>query len=231
MGRHKFEEIKTIVTKEMVFSLFDLRPGDKRRLKIARFNDPNIAPHIYLRFLYAYGKFPNNDEVPQYFVKMLIAEFRLHMDPDYTDTRSPFYGAGKGRTYERPDSLRDVEYSQPEPRLVVPQPRVISFPEEFQMTSEVASRVRAQIKEHVMAALSGVEIGLHNSASSTNMDDNSFDDYSDDALRFMSRSELEKYAACCRDMYKSIKAQENRRTDLVRKYGLIIELTKDTFTV
>ena len=105
MGHHKFEEIKTIVTKEMVFSLFDLRPEDKRRLKIARFNDPNIAPHIYLRFLYAYGKFPNNDEVPQYFVKMLIAEFRLHMDPDYTDTGSPFYGAGKGHTYERPDSL------------------------------------------------------------------------------------------------------------------------------
>ena len=73
MGRHKFEEIKNIVTKEMVFSLFDLCSKDKRRLKIARFNDPNIAPHIYLSFLYAYGKFPNNDEVPQYFVNMLIA--------------------------------------------------------------------------------------------------------------------------------------------------------------
>ena len=57
----------------MVFSLFDLRPKEKIRLKIAKFKDPNIAPHIYLRFLYAYGKFPNNDEVPQYFVKMLIA--------------------------------------------------------------------------------------------------------------------------------------------------------------
>ena len=73
MGRHKFEEIKNLVTKEMVFSLFDLRPKYKRRLNIARFNDPNIAPHIYLRFLYAYGKFPNNDDVPQYFVKMIIA--------------------------------------------------------------------------------------------------------------------------------------------------------------
>ena len=73
MGRHKFEEIKNNVTKEMVFSLFDLQPEDKRRLKIARFNNPNITPHIYLRFLYAYGKIPNNDEVPQYFFKMLIA--------------------------------------------------------------------------------------------------------------------------------------------------------------
>ena len=38
-----------------------------------------------------------------------------------------------------------------------------------------------------MAALAGVEIDLNNMASSTNMDGNSFDDYSDDALIFMSR--------------------------------------------
>ena len=30
MGRHKFEEVKKVVTKEMVFSCFDLRPGDKK---------------------------------------------------------------------------------------------------------------------------------------------------------------------------------------------------------
>ena len=105
MGCHKFEEIKNDVTKEMVFSLFDLHCEDKRRLNIARFNDPNIAPHIYLRFLYAYGKFPNNDEISQYFFKMLIAEFQLHMDPDYTDIGSPFNGVRKGHTYECPDSL------------------------------------------------------------------------------------------------------------------------------
>ena len=74
------------------------------------------------------------------------------------------------------------------------------------MTSEVASRVRAHIKEHVMDALVGVEIGLNNMASSTNLHDNSFDDYSDDALIFMSRSELEQYATYCRDMYKCVKA-------------------------
>ena len=100
MVRHKFEEVKKVVTKEMVFSCFDLRPKDKKCLKIARFNDPLIAPHIYLRFMCAYGKLPNNDEVPQYFVKMMIAEFRFNMDPDYTNTRSCFYGADKGRTYE-----------------------------------------------------------------------------------------------------------------------------------
>ena len=76
----------------------------KKCLKIARFNDPLIAPHIYSIFLCAYGKFPNNDEVPQYFVNMLIAEFRFNIDHDYTNTGSSFYGAGKGRTYERPDA-------------------------------------------------------------------------------------------------------------------------------
>ena len=100
MGRHKFEEVKKFVTKEMVFSCFDLRHEEKKRLNIKRFNDPLIAPHIYSRFPCAYGKFPNNDDVPQYFVKMLIAEFWFNMDPDNTDTGSSFYGAGKGRTYE-----------------------------------------------------------------------------------------------------------------------------------
>ena len=88
----------------MVFSCFDLQLEYKKCLKIVRFNDPLIAPHIYSRFLCAYGKFPNNDEVPQYFVKMLIAEFWFNMDPNYIDTGSSFYGAGKGRTYERPDA-------------------------------------------------------------------------------------------------------------------------------
>ena len=73
MGSHKFEEVKKVVTKEMVFSSFDLWHEEEKSLKITRFNDPLIAPHIYSRFLCGYGKFPNNDEVPQYFVKMLIA--------------------------------------------------------------------------------------------------------------------------------------------------------------
>ena len=63
------------------------------------------------------------------------------------------------------------------------------------------------------------------------MDENSFDDYSDDALIFMSRSKLEKYAAYCRDMYKRVKAQENRCIDLLHRYGVIIELTKHTFII
>ena len=104
MGRHKFEEIKKFVTKEIVFSCLDLWPEDKKCLKIAIFNDPLIAPDIYSSFLCAYGKFPNSDEVPLYFVKMMIVEFRFNMDPDYIDTRFSLYDASKGRTYDRPDA-------------------------------------------------------------------------------------------------------------------------------
>ena len=76
------------------------------------------------------------------------------------------------------------------------------------MESEVAISMREQIKDYVMDELVGVEIGLNNMESSTNMDENSFDEYSYYSLSFMSRSELEKYATYCRDMYKCVKAQE-----------------------
>ena len=47
---HSYNEVKSRVTKEMALSLFDLQSKDKKRLKIARFNDPNIAPYIYEKF-------------------------------------------------------------------------------------------------------------------------------------------------------------------------------------
>ena len=57
----------------MDFSLFDLWLKDKKHINVSRSNDPKIAPFIYEKLLYAYEKFPNNDEVPQYFSKMLYA--------------------------------------------------------------------------------------------------------------------------------------------------------------
>ena len=75
IGIHAYNEVKSRVNKKMALSIFDLQPEDKKRLKIARFNDPNIAPHIYEKFLYAYGKFQNNNEVLQYFVRILFTQF------------------------------------------------------------------------------------------------------------------------------------------------------------
>ena len=145
----------------MVFSCFDLQPKDKKLLKITRFNDPLIAPHIYSRFLCAYGKFPNNDEVPQYFVKMMIAEFWFNMDPDYTDTWSNFNGGGKVHTYEWTDARRDVQYRSLMPWLVHPHFRFIDLPEELETTSQIERGVREEIRDRVGAALAGVEFDLH----------------------------------------------------------------------
>ena len=54
------------------------------------------------------------------------------------------------------------------------------------MTSQIARGVREEIKEHVGAALSGVEISLHSISSTSSMDAGPFDDYSDDRLKSMS---------------------------------------------
>ena len=67
------------------------------------------------------------------------------MDPNYTDTGSKFYGAGKGRTYERPNAMRDVGFRPPTPRLAPRPPRVVTLLEELALISSVASQMREKI--------------------------------------------------------------------------------------
>ena len=117
---------------------------------------------------------------------MLIVEFRFHMDPDYTDIGSIFYGAGKGRTYERLDARRDVHYRHPMPRLVQPHPRVIALQEELETPSQMERGVMEEIRYLIGAALAGVEISLHSISSASSMDASPFDDYFDDHLKSMS---------------------------------------------
>ena len=78
----------------------NFKEGPKQKmLKVQYFKHPEIAHHLYDRFLAAYGRFQWNDEVPHYFVRFVYAFF-LNMKPDCTDAPSKFYGVGKGRTYE-----------------------------------------------------------------------------------------------------------------------------------
>ena len=88
------------------------------------------------------------------------------------------------------------------PQLVQPHLRVIYFPEELEMTSQIARGVREEIRECVRAALAKVEIDVHTISSPYSMDEGPFDDYSGDRLKSMSRLELEQYATNCRDNYK-----------------------------
>ena len=69
-------------------------------LKVQYFKHPNIAGHLYNRFLVVYGKLLWNDEVPHYFARHFYAEFFMDMHTDYTILPSNYYGAGKGQTYD-----------------------------------------------------------------------------------------------------------------------------------
>ena len=128
------------------------------------------------------------------------------MDLDYTNIGLKFYGTIKGRTYERPDAHRDGHYRRPVPRLVKQHLRVIALPEELETTSQRERGVREEIRDRVGAALARVEISLHTISYASSMDAGLFDDYSDDELKIMSRSELEQYETYCRDNYKRIVA-------------------------
>jgi hypothetical protein len=70
-------------------------------LKVQYFKNPNIARHIYNRFLAAYVKFPWNDVVPHYFDRIVYGDFFMGMHRYYTILPSSYYGDGKGRTYDR----------------------------------------------------------------------------------------------------------------------------------
>ena len=124
------------------------------------------------------------------------------MDPNYIDTRSKFYGAGKGRTYERPDVMRDFGFRPSEPRLTPQPPRVVTLPEELDLISRAASQMRDKIQENIAAALGGVEVSLGTSQPSSSVGGRSFVSITDDVLREMERDELIEYASSCRDLYE-----------------------------
>jgi hypothetical protein len=102
MGHDKWEVVKNRVSKEDTISMFNFKEGPKRKmLKVKYFKHPNIAVHLYNRFLAAYGNLLWNDEVPHYFTRLFYTEFFMDIHPDYNNLSSNYYGVGKGRTYDR----------------------------------------------------------------------------------------------------------------------------------
>jgi hypothetical protein len=95
MGPDKWNAIKNKVSKENTISMFNFKDGPKRKmLKVKYFKNPNIAGHLYNRFLVAHEKLSWNDEVPHYFARHFFAEFFLQMKTDYTSLLSKYYGTG-----------------------------------------------------------------------------------------------------------------------------------------
>jgi hypothetical protein len=96
MGPDKWDVVKNKVSKENTISMFNLKYGTKRKmLKVQYFKHPDIAGHLYNKFLVAYEKLSWNDDVPDYFTRHFYADLFLHMHPDYTCLPSNYYGTGK----------------------------------------------------------------------------------------------------------------------------------------
>ena len=56
--------------------MFNFKQGLKQKmLKVQYFKHPEIAHHLYDRFLVSYGRLPWNDEVPHYFVRFFYEKF------------------------------------------------------------------------------------------------------------------------------------------------------------
>ena len=55
--------------------MFNFKEGLKRKaFKVQYFKHPELAHFLYDRFLAAYGWFPWNDEVPNYFARFFYAK-------------------------------------------------------------------------------------------------------------------------------------------------------------
>jgi hypothetical protein len=97
MGPDKWKVVTSRVSKEYTISMFNFKEGPKKKmLKVQYFKHPNIAGHLYNRFLVVYGKLSWNDEVPHYFYRLFYVYFFMGMHPDYTILSSSYYGASKG---------------------------------------------------------------------------------------------------------------------------------------
>ena len=76
MGPDKWAVVKERVAREQTNSMFNFKEGLKRKaLKVQYFKHPELTHFLYYRFLAAYGRFPWNDEVPNYFARFFYAEF------------------------------------------------------------------------------------------------------------------------------------------------------------
>ncbi len=119
MGPDKWVDLDKRVSKEYAIWMFNFKEWTKKKmLKVQYFKHPQLAHHIYDRFLIGYGRLPCNDEVTHYFVKFFYAKVFLNMKPNYTNVKSKYYSIGKGITYEWKGALRDENAAKANPPLV-----------------------------------------------------------------------------------------------------------------
>jgi hypothetical protein len=215
MGPDKWEVVKSRVSKEDAISMFNFKEGPKRKmLKVQYFKHPNIAGHLYNRFLAAYGKLSWNDEVPHYFARLFYAEFFMGMHPDYTSLPSSYYGVGKGRTYDQKGAYRNATLQRP-PRPLVSHPTgEFSSHSEMRATSDVGKEARNAIRENLGSIFYGVDVGLNRQRVEANSRAN-FVYKTDEEIDSMSIEDIWEYAIFFRNGWKELIQNDESNTGLV----------------
>lgn len=158
MGADRWDMVKVAIKGHDVKGfLYDIPPDrpSGQPLRLREFRLEAAAPYVYYRFIRAWGMFPHHDQVPLYFAKHLYAEFVLGMRLDYTNTPSTFFGAGRGRSYQRPGARRDPGYAPPPPRLVSILERMVIRAEDMTQPSQLGSETRHVIAGSLRTAMTG----------------------------------------------------------------------------
>lgn len=222
MSHHKYSEVKEEISKENATLLFNFKPGSNK-LKVQLFKDVEIAPSLYDRLLAVYETFPNNEEVLQYFAKMIYAKLKEHMDLEHTNVQSKFYGVSKGCTYERIEAQQTLGFKAPLPKVVPRPPRLDALSTDLESASQSALVTGGVITESVQSTLSGVEVASKERSQSSRMKLPNFVDILDDDLRQMDRLELENYASKCRDICRNLLKFQCQGIDARIEHGFIVD--------
>jgi hypothetical protein len=215
MGPDKWDVVKERVTREQAKSMFNFKEGLKKdMLKVQYFKHPHLAHLLYDRFLAAYGRFPWNDEVSQYFARFFYAEFFLNMKPDYTDVHSKFYGVGKGRIYDREGAHRDPATLRPPPQISRP-PRLVALKSEMEPTSQLGTTARNFVGDGLSSVLVGVDVGLVRERARSAIRQK-FVYKTDDEIDGMSIEDVRAYAKICRDLAANVISNDTSSLGEVR---------------
>lgn len=118
-------------------------------------------PHVYDRFIKAWGMFLLYDEVPLYSRTHLYVHFVLHMSLYFTNIGSTFYGLSRGDNFDNPKVCRDlISTTPPIVRLVVWPSRSIFLPKDLVDSFKLGVVVRDVMTEIMGTTLRNVSVAL-----------------------------------------------------------------------
>jgi hypothetical protein len=116
----------------------------------------------------------------------------MGMHPDYTNLPSIYYGASKGRTYDRKGEYRNAALQMPPLPLVSHPTGKFNSHSEMRATSDVGKEARNAIREKLESIFYGVDVGLNHQRDEANSRDN-FVYKTDEEIYSMSIEDIQEY--------------------------------------